>query len=425
MLLATVVTGCSAVVPKLSPPGPGASSVAAASPSPSPTLLPDPAVLKAGLAAVPAKGIGQRGEVVLADDGTVLAGTGAERLLAPASTLKVLTTLASVDILGADHTFATRVVSAASGRLVLVGGGDPLLTDKASGSAAKPASLQRLASQTVTALKAAGVKRISLGYDASAFSGPDFSPDWKASWKSYEARVSALVVDSGRFNPWQAQPNPALAAANAFATRLRAARITVTSVRAATAPADAQQLAAVTSAPLATIIAHTLAYSDNLAADMLARQAAIASGAAGSFTGAAATVRQWLAVHGLWQSGMVIVDGSGLAEKDRVSATVLARAINLSLHTDGLAAVAAGLPVAGVNGTLKNRFNDASEKAGRGVVHAKTGTLSDVAGLAGYLTSADGARLVFAFLGNDTAGQTSAYNWLDRSAAVLAGCGCR
>lgn len=60
-----------------------------------------------------------------------------------------------------------------------------------------------------------------------------------------------------------------------------------------------------------------------------------------------------------------------------------------------------------------------------GVVHAKTGTLQRVSSLTGYLTTADGATLVFSAIANRTSGQTTAYNWLDRTAAALARCGCR
>lgn len=367
--------------------------------------------------------------VVLSDDQT-LAATNAEQPLTPASTLKLLSTLATVDTLGADHRFTTSVVTTGTGRLVLVGGGDPLLTDKAvkakdADADAKPASLQKLATQTVAALRASGITKVSLGYDASLFSGPSFSPNWKKSWQGYEAKVSALVVDSGLVTSWSAQPNPAEFAAKAFAKRLAAAKITVTSVKPASVDSAATVLASVTSAPLATVIAHTLAYSDNLAAEVLLRQAALASGRPGSFVGGAQTLTEWLKAHQLWSEGMVVVDASGLAPKDKVTADVLARAISLSLRTERLMAVAAGLPVAGQSGTLEHRFDDKSEKAGRGRVHAKTGTLRGVAGLAGWVTTADGARLVFAFIGNQTTGQTSAYNWLDRSASVLAGCGCR
>jgi len=374
---------------------------------------------------VSAKAIGTRGQVVLDGDDHALMATNADQPLAPASSLKVLSTLATLDALGADHVFTTSVVTTAPGKLVLVGGGDPLLTDKTSKSAAKPASLQKLADQAVASLRSAGITRVSLGYDASRFSGPSFSPNWKKSWRGYEARVSPLIVDSGLINSWRAQPNPAEFAAKAFAKRLTAAKITVTAITPTTLATPGTVLASVSSAPLTTVIANTLAYSDNLAAEVMLRQAALAKGQPGSFVGAAITLTTWLKDNGLWTDGMVIVDASGLAVKDRVTANVLAKAISLSLRTERLMAVAAGLPVAGQSGTLKHRFNDKSEQAGRGRVHAKTGTLRGVASLAGWVTTADGARLVFAFIGNSTAGQDSAYNWLDRSASVLAGCGCR
>ena len=182
------------------------------------------------LAAVNRSGIGASGLVVLAPDGSVLASRGADKPLAPASTMKLLTSLAALDTLGADHTFTTRVVRSGT-RIVLVGGGDPLLTDKQSKSAAKPASLQALATATVAALTAAGVKKVQLGYDTSLFSGPDFNPAWKDKWHSWVARVSPLLIGSGRFNQWQADPAPARTAATAFAKRLKAAGITVTGVR--------------------------------------------------------------------------------------------------------------------------------------------------------------------------------------------------
>jgi len=389
------------------------------------TPLPVPRVLSAALAKIPAKTIGTRGVVVLADGGQPLAASGADRPLAPASALKVLSTMAVLDILGADHRFTTSVVTTRPGRLVLLGGGDPLLTDKAGKDADRPASLQKLAARTVASLRSAGVTKVALGYDASLFSGPSFNPAWKKSWQSYESKISALIIDSGRGNSWRARSNPAKFAAEAFAKRLTAAKITVTSVKPTKLTTPGTVLASAESAPLATVIAHTLADSDNLAAEMLLRQAALATGQPGSFVGAAGTLTTWLKAHGLWSDGMVIVDGSGLAIKDRVTANVLAKAINLSLRTERLMAVAAGLPVAGQSGTLKHRFDDKAEKAGRGRVHAKTGTLRTVASLAGWVTTADGARLVFAFIGNSTTGQDSAYNWLDRSASVLAGCGCR
>lgn len=424
-----LVSGCAIGTPDTPGRSPAPTAAQTASSRPTATLsaipTPTPQALKAALAKVPSTAIGSRGMIVLDDQGRALTVTNPDRPLTPASTLKVLSTMATLDVLGADHRFTTSVTTTAPGRLVLVGGGDPLLTDKASKSAAKPASLEDLAGQTVAALRSAGISKVTLSYDDSLFTGPSFSPYWKKSWQSYESRISALIIGSGMVNAWSAQPNPAQFAAKAFAKRLTAAKITVSSVRPVTSATPGTVLASVTSAPLATVIANTLAYSDNLAAEVLLRHAALASGKPGSFVGAAQTLTDWLKAHQLWAEGMVVVDASGLAVKDRVTAGVLAKAINLSLTTERLVAVSAGLPVAGQSGTLKERFNDKAEKAGRGRVHAKTGTLRTVASLAGWVTTADGARLVFAFIGNKTAGQNSAYNWLDRSASVLAGCGCR
>lgn len=399
-------------------------SAVAPRPTATPTVLPEPAVLARKLAAVSRSGIGSSGIVVLAEDGTRLAARGAAHPLAPASTMKVLTTLAAVDTLGADHRFTTRVVATSKQRVVLVGGGDPLLTDKQSKSAAKPASLQALAIATAAALSASGVNRVQLGYDDSLFSGPDFNPHWKAKWRSWVARVSPLLIGEGRITKWQADAAPARTAAAAFAQQLRAAGIAVTSIKAAKAPAAATELAKVSSAPLADVIGRTLRLSDNLAAEVIARQVAVAAGRPGSFTGAAATLKSWLAGHQLWSDGMRVWDGSGLSVSARVTPEVLARAILASLADERLSAVASGLPVAGLTGTLKDRFDDKREVVARGNVHAKTGTLIGVAALTGYLTTADGTRLVFAEIAN-ARGQTTAYNWLDRSAAVLVGCGCR
>lgn len=419
-----LITGCTTATAEPSPSlVPSISVTAPITPAPTPAVTVDADAVSARLAKVSRQGIGRSGVVVLNDEGEFVTGRNADAPLAPASTMKLLTGIAALDLLGADRTFTTKVVSPSKGRLVLVGGGDPLLTDKASKSAAKAASLEALATATANALVATGVKKVRLGYDATLFSGPTYNSEWNQKWRGYLARVSPLLVDEGRFNPWQSDPAPALTAAKAFAKRLEAAGVQVSGIAAAKG-GDAPEVASVQSAPLSVILGRALRLSDNLAAEVIARHLAIASGTQPSFTGAVAALKVWLAGHGLWDNGMRLVDGSGLGLRARVTPSVLARVIAMSLRTPELSALADGLPVAGQSGTLKDRFGGAKERVGRGNVHAKTGTLPGVGALAGYLTTKDGQRLVFAEIGNGVVGQTTGQTWLDRTAASLVGCGC-
>jgi D-alanyl-D-alanine carboxypeptidase/D-alanyl-D-alanine-endopeptidase (penicillin-binding protein 4) len=84
-----------------------------------------------------------------------------------------------------------------------------------------------------------------------------------------------------------------------------------------------------------------------------------------------------------------------------------------------------GLPVAGWSGTLRTRFvTPAPNQVGRGVVRAKTGSLSGVNTMAGELVTKDGRLLVFAVMASGFPDATSARAALDRVVAGLVGCGC-
>lgn len=420
-LLATAAPAVPSVA--LAPADVAAAAVLPAAESSAP--LPDPGILSAKLRRISTAGIGKVGIVVTTPDGVELVDRNADRALTPASTMKVLTAMAALDLLGPERTFATTTVHTGGGRVVLVGGGDPLLTDSTSSSPYKLASLQQLARDTVTALRTAGRTSVRLRYDATLFSGPTFSPYWKSRWLGWEARVDSLEINSGKVSGGRASANPGRTAAIAFAKRLERAGIGVTSILAGTTGGTGTELARVTSSPVSRIIRRTLLLSDNVAAETLLRHAAIAAGREGSFSGAAANLEAWLRARGLWASGARILDGSGLAPGSRLTPAQLAAALRLALADPAFAPVVDGLPVAGRSGTLEHRFDDPSERSGRGRVRAKTGTLSGLAGLAGYVTTRDGAQLVFAELGDDASSYYRVYDWLDREAALIARCGCR
>lgn len=344
----------------------------------------------------------------------------------PASTLKIMTAIAVLDALGPQHTFTTSVVALNQQTIVLVGGGDPLLSSTpASYPHADTLTLPTtadLAARTAAALQAQGITSVSLGYDETLFSGAAWHPDWGTADRAFVAPVSALVVDEGATSP--GVDSPAAAAARIFADQLRASGIAVNGDPVAASGAGAPRLAAVDSVPLSLLVQELLVHSDNFVAEMLLRQLALASGETGSFEGGAAALTASLTRMGLWREGQQIVDGSGLSMNNRLTPAALVAALQLATERGDLAGVLAGMPVGAATGTLTNRFGDARSVPARGQVRAKTGTLDQVSGLAGYTPTTDGGLLAFAFIGNDLPRDQDVRPWFDHVGAALAGCDC-
>lgn len=221
--------------------------------------------------------------------------------------------------------------------------------------------------------------------------------------------------------------DPAKQAATAFADALSKQGITVTATRRAHAPKSAPVVAKVSSMPLERIVEHLIKVSDNDAAEVIYRQAAIGAGKPGSIAEANKVVRAELNELGIWGAGMTINDGSGLARQTKVPADSMVKMLRVAAEQQHpeLRAVITGLSVAGVEGSLKRRYVDDQSLAARGVVRAKTGTLNKVRSLAGVVRTADGSLLAFAFLINNPRNEYAAMVWLDRVTAAISRCGCR
>ena len=322
----------------------------------------------------------------------------------PASSMKLLTTTTALQLMGPEHRFHTTVVRGKNRRsIVLVGGGDPLLTQKPiADEYPAPATLRDLARQTANRLQADGVRRVRLGYDDSLFSGPAVSPEWERDYIPGDvvSPISALWVDEGREEPLltSRSDDPSEAAAQAFADELERAGIKVRGTPAAApAPTRSTELARVESPTLAQIVEEVIENSDNEGAEVLLRHDGLASGRPGSFEGGTAAVRATLPRLGVDMSQVTNYDGSGLSRHDRVSLDTLVGTLQAAAsasHPD-LRPVVAGLPVAGFNGSLAYRYVTFG-KEGRGLVRAKTGTLSNVNALVGVTVDRDNAPLVFA-----------------------------
>ena len=388
-------------------------------------------------------------EVVDPGSGRVLFARGASTLIQPASTTKLVTAIAALDVLGPSARFTTRVVSGASpGSIVLVGGGDPTL---AAGPAPvsdypQPATLKALATATARALRAQGRHSVRLSYDASLFTGPPLAPGWPTAYitTGNVTAITSLEVDQGRLTPGGAPQDaddpgnfrprsvdPAGRATQAFAAFLSADGIHVTGLGGQQkAAAHAATIASVSSPPLSAIVGWMLRESNNVIAENLARQVALRERRPASFSGAAAAVTAIARRLGV-ASGIHLVDGSGLSPQDRIAPAALARLVSLaSAGTRGrLRAAITGMPVAGFSGTLapgQSVFSGFTARS-RGLVRAKTGNLSSVATLAGLVYDASGRLLAFAFMTDQVQATRldKAADGLDRMASALAGCGCR
>ena len=388
-------------------------------------------------------------EVIDPGTGRVLFARGASDLLQPASTTKLVTAAAALDVLGPSARLRTRVVAGASpGSIILVGGGDPTLAagPVPASDYPQPATLKQLAATTARALRAQGRRSARVSYDASLYSGPPLAPGWPEAYitTGNVTAITPLEVDQGRLtqggapqdadDPGNFRPrstDPAAQAASAFAAFLGADGIRVTGQAGQQKAArHAATLAAVSSPPLSAIVGWMLRESNNVIAENLARQVALRERRPASFSGAAAAVTATVRRLGV-PGGIHLVNGSGLSPQDRIAPAVLARLVSVAaVGAQGrLRAAITGMPVAGFSGTLapgQSVFSGFTARS-RGLVRAKTGNLSSVATLAGLVYDASGRVLAFAFMTDQVrpANLGQAADGLDRMASALAGCGCR
>nr|WP_240188541.1 D-alanyl-D-alanine carboxypeptidase/D-alanyl-D-alanine-endopeptidase [Nakamurella flavida] len=369
------------------------------------------------------------GIVVDAATGQTLWNTDAATPQLPASTAKLLTGAALLTSLDPDSRFTTRVVQGdQAGDVILIGGGDVTLSARAEGAATVTpgaASMADLAEQ----VKATGVPVQRIVLDTSYWSGPALADGWLTEdiGKGYLTRMSPLMVDGDRIDPATENSrrtgDPAVTAGKAFATFLGLPDVPLVP---GTAPEGTAVLGEVQSQPMSVLLAQALENSDNILAEALARQVAIARGAPPSFAGASAATLEALGALGIDTIGVELSDGSGLSTSDRVPPAVMAQVVTLAVNgqVPALRSMLTGLPIAGATGSLKDRYLRPESNAAAGWVRAKTGSLDVTYALAGYVPDVDGRILVFSFNSNGVSGDAA--RWAqDAVAAALRGCGCR
>lgn len=159
-------------------------------------------------------------------------------------------------------------------------------------------------------------------------------------------------------------------------------------------PTNQMILASQTSSPLTQLMADTLKPSDNVFADSLfIHVASIIHGSPVNWTEANDVIKQFLQKQtGIDFNQAVLMDGSGLSKLDRISAQQTIELLRyIYTHFPITYEFIAALPISGQDGTLQKRFT--SQK---GLIRAKTGTMTGILSLSGYLSSANGHVLAFA-----------------------------
>ncbi|BBY56240.1 D-alanyl-D-alanine carboxypeptidase/D-alanyl-D-alanine-endopeptidase [Mycobacterium koreense] len=432
LTVAVVITGAHDPSRQVAPPP----AVVAADPgvvpvsdgAPMPTAAGITAALAAALADPDLGFLG--GRVTDAASATELWSQHDDMPMLPASTNKVLTTAAALLTLDRDATLTTRVVAddTAPGALVLVGGGDPVLSaagpdeDTWYGGAAR---ISDLAAQ----VRASGVTPTTLQVDLSAFSGATMAPGWDPLDIDGGdiAPIEAVMLDAGRIQPTTVESKrsttPGLDAGRALAVALGLDPAAVTIAR---APVPGREVAAVRSAPLMLRLRQMMYASDNVMAESIGREIAAATGRPHSFPGGVDAVLHQLAGIGIDTAEATLVDSSGLSLDDRLTPKTLDEVVQAAAGPDHLALrpLLDLLPIAGGSGTLSDRFLDRDRDGdAAGWLRAKTGSLTATNALAGVVTDRGGRVLTFTLISNDAGptGRTA----IDTVAATLRSCGCR
>ena len=156
------------------------------------------------------------------------------------------------------------------------------------------------------------------------------------------------------------------------------------------------------------ILEWMMLWSDNVLADRLAALASRAAGYSLNIKGVDTIFRLLLAQYQIDDSKLVVADASGLSKKNMITAKLMGEVLYKIRNEEKYELLYQSLPVAGISGTLNNRFITTAPSA-VGLIRAKTGTLNGTATLAGYVQSTD-REYVFVTLADEIAKGNAALN---------------
>lgn len=369
--------------------------------------------------------------VVDLHSGAVIGDVNGETPMIPASVQKLITTAASLSYLGPFFTFRTEVYTSGSGpvvdRLVVRGGGDPLLTIESAWMLARRVRSHEIRevknlilddSFFSDARRAGGDRAYETGTSALSFNfnsvrtercpgrAPAVSP-----WELGARPSGDLPQTGGALTPegecpgvYRSVSDPVAYFGTVFKALLESQGIRVRGTPTRGRPDGARILTWYQSEPLTTAL-HGL---NNFSTNFIAEQIVTVLGArrdAATHSAGVARLQEFISRFHAGRSARM-VDGSGLSRNNRVSARLFTEVLAAMHGNPALGPeFVASLPVGGHSGTVKRRRFGKEQGL---VVRAKTGTLEGVSSLAGYVTNSAGKTRAFAILRNDVRDRDSA-----------------
>lgn len=286
----------------------------------------------------------------------------------PASVMKILTGVATLDYLDPQASFNTTVsINPESKTVIIRGAYDPWISlDHNTARKMNRASLPYIGFRTLS-----NVKEFNSG-----------------SLKNYKVIYSGLFSqDVKNLKAFWAKRN--------FKPTMKA----VTDDEAFMAMGE--QIVSENSPTVAVLLDWILLWSDNGISERLARLSAKAAGFSMDSKGVEKVFREILANQQIDSTQLIVADASGLSRKNKITAKLMGELLFKIRNNPKYSLIYSGLPIGGVSGTLRTRFLTTAPSA-IGLVRAKTGTLNGTATLAGYVESTD-REYVFVTLADDIA----------------------
>ena len=326
-------------------------------------------------------GLGQfHGQVSSASGGVVFDRASGEALR-PASVTKVLTAAAALLTLDQNDTITTQVVRGVNPNAVTIkAAGDVWLDAEA---------LDDLAEQIGSADE--------VYIDTSAWDGmPEMMPGWDPVDidGGFVAPLQPAMLSGGRLGGETTGDVPRSHTPAEDVARALGERVGASVVAVQDAPPEGEIVAEVESPTLVERLEMMMKESDNVYAEAIGREVALARGTKDAPSATLAVLDE----RGFDTSNVTLSDNSGLSTDNLIPPAVLDAVLIDATSKPELRPLLATLPVAAGEGTLLDRYGDLP---GRGWVRAKTGTLDGTAALAGTVTSEHGNVYTFALICND------------------------